>query len=516
MLTFNLPLPRFLLIGVTSVMTACGSSGTSSTMPVSSSSSSSSSIASSSLSESSSVSSSSSSDVSSSVSGNLDACPQNDIPPTQTRIEAECASGHTVSGDSLSAGAALEINGESLSYILNVKTSGLFRLSYRVQGGEQFARWSANIDGEALPLEPVELAAASAQPWQTLTSESFYLSDGIQTLELQFEQPPMALDFLELQYDEPASVSAHVAVSNMGVGINMGNTLDAPYEGEWALKAERVYFEAYKNAGFNHVRIPATWDNHTASSPPYQINAERMARTEQVVDWALAQGFEVILNAHHEHWLDSGDGYKSAENRARFDAIWRQIAEHFANKSPRLIFEILNEPVEMSPAEVNDLNPRILDIIRQSNPNRLVIVAGSGYTPVSSLTEIELPDDEFLIGNFHSYDPWPFAGQCTRSWGSDADKNALAEIYQAASAWATSTGVPVMVNEFGVAHYDFTAPENVCNQEDRLAYLREHVNLAVSNGIAATVWDDGGSFEVYKREENTWHPAKDVLVSPVP
>lgn len=520
---FNPHLSHFCLISAAAVISACGGGSSSDTPPAANSSSSLSSIASSvssvSSSVSSQVSSTSSSQAtssSSSVPTDPDACPQTDIPTEQTRLEAECAAGNTVTGDDLSAGEALQTSGEPLSYVLNVETSGLYTVTYRAQAAEQTAQWSFTVDGQSLAIDPTELAADAANPWQTVTSNAFYLSDGVQTLQVQFDSAPVALDYLELQYAEPTSVSAHAAISNMGIGINMGNTLDAPYEGDWALKAEKVYFEAYKNAGFNHVRIPATWDNHTADTAPYQVDAERMDRTEQIVDWALSQGFEVILNAHHEHWLDSGNGYESADNRARFDAIWRQIAERFADKSPRLIFEILNEPVDMSPAQVNDLNARILGIIRQSNPERLVVIAGSGYTPVNTLADIELPEDEFLIGNFHSYDPWPFAGQCTRRWGSEADKNALADIYQTASQWSTETGVPVMVNEFGVAHYDYTAPENQCNQQDRLAYLREHVNLATSNGLAATVWDDGGSFEVYNRAENTWRPAKDVLVNPAP
>jgi len=32
----------------------------------------------------------------------------------------------------------------------------------------------------------------------------------------------------------------------MGIGINLGNTLDAPTEGAWAPKAEESFFDEYK------------------------------------------------------------------------------------------------------------------------------------------------------------------------------------------------------------------------------------------------------------------------------
>ncbi len=299
----------------------------------------------------------------------------------------------------------------------------------------------------------------------------------------------------------------------MGIGINLGNTLDAyPNEGDWAPVAQERHLEAFAEAGFQHVRIPATWDNHTAESAPYQVDADRMDRTEQVVDWALAQGYYVILNMHHETWLK--ENYSDPAVRARFEAIWTQIVERFGDKSPRLLFEILNEPLGMTMTQINDANHRILDIIRAQNPTRLVVFAGNGYTPIGTLLEVDIPDDDYLIANFHSYDPWAFAGQCTRRWGSDQDHADLRAIYQTASDWSEEYGIPVMVNEFGAAHYDFTAPENVCNPEDRLEYLSAHAQLAIEMGLAASVWDDAGSFGIYDRENDSWGPAKDVLVAP--
>ena len=32
-------------------------------------------------------------------------------------------------------------------------------------------------------------------------------------------------------------------VKKMGIGINLGNTLDAPTEGAWALRAQEKFFE---------------------------------------------------------------------------------------------------------------------------------------------------------------------------------------------------------------------------------------------------------------------------------
>ncbi|WP_339899225.1 cellulase family glycosylhydrolase [uncultured Gilvimarinus sp.] len=437
-----------------------------------------------------------------------------------TRLEAEhyvsCTGQNktTEADEELSGGLAITDTGAALNYRIEVQTSGLYAINYRARAGSDTSRWSLAADGAALANSDTELTAGDSGDWQDTTATEVYLSDGPQTLTLNFSAPGAALDYLELHYAEPTQYTPHDVVAQMGIGINLGNTLDAyPNEGDWAPAAQESYFAAFAEAGFNHVRIPATWDNHTANSAPYRIDEARMARTEQVVDWALAQGYPVILNAHHEIWLKQD--YNDA-NRERFDAIWTQIAERFQHKSARLLFEILNEPNGMSAAQSNDLNPRILDIIRAKNPTRLVVIAGSGFTPVNTLADIELPNDPYLIGNFHSYDPWAFAGQCTRGWGTAADHDELEGVYQTASQWAQSNGVPVTVNEFGAAHEDYENPENICNQADRLEYLRAHVNFATQYGVAATVWDDNGSFGVYNRGQGTWGPEKDILVAPNP
>lgn len=306
-------------------------------------------------------------------------------------------------------------------------------------------------------------------------------------------------------------ISPTQAVKEMKIGINLGNTLDAyPNEGDWAPKAEQYYFSKFANAGFKHVRIPVTWDTHTNTSPPYTIDESMINRVEEVVDWALDEGLYVIINAHHETWLKTN--YTSASNRARFDAIWKQIAERFKEKSPKLLFEILNEPVGMTADNINELNQRILQIIRIKNPTRLVIFSGNSYTPLSSLLATKILKDNYIIGNFHAYTPWEFAGLCQQSWGTKSDIASLKYIYQKAYNWSKKNNIPVMINEFGVAKYNMKQPEKICAQKDRLLYLKTHVGFAKQYGISATVWDNGGEFSLYNRAKNTWTEDKNVII----
>lgn len=330
-------------------------------------------------------------------------------------------------------------------------------------------------------------------------------SQPIQKTEVRLTLPVVVKNTLENE------ITPSMAISEMGIGINLGNTLDAPTEGEWALPAEEYYIQAFSDAGFKHIRIPITWDKHIASAAPYEIEEAFLNRVEQIVDWSLARELYVIINIHHDDWFKNE--YDSISNKNRFDSIWLKLSERFKDKSSRLIFEIFNEPHGLTIEELNSVNQRVLSIIRNQTSNRLVVFAGNEYSNIDTLLTMGIPDtdDKFLIGNFHSYDPWNFAGICTQEWGSDQDKQALKEIYQKANSWSLEHDIPVMVNEFGVAKYDFKQPENICNQSQRENYIREHVGYAKEFGIAATFWDDGGSFSTYDRTNNTWGPEKDIL-----
>ncbi|HEY7886536.1 MAG TPA: cellulase family glycosylhydrolase, partial [Cellvibrionaceae bacterium] len=265
---------------------------------------------------------------------NFDACEQSFADSTNTnsggayRDLAVDINAHEVAEDGFYITQMVE--DEYLEYSVNVTRSGFYSLTYRVQPNGTPATYRLSHAGVAVDNSEVSLDASNS--WQDATAQQLYLSDGPQILRLEVVAGGADLDYLEFAYSEALAITPHDAVSAMGIGINLGNTLDAPSEGAWAQPAQKQHFQDFTQAGFKHVRIPATWDNHTAESSPYTITQARLDRTEQIVDWALAEGLYVILNAHHEHWLS--EGYNSSK-QARFNAMWTQIAARFQHKSAR-------------------------------------------------------------------------------------------------------------------------------------------------------------------------------------
>ncbi|MFT4605647.1 MAG: hypothetical protein ACI9W4_002391, partial [Rhodothermales bacterium] len=285
-----------------------------------------------------------------------------------------------------------------------------------------------------------------------------------------------------------------------------GNTLEPPYEAAWNNPvAEEYYFDDYVEAGFQTVRLPVRWDNHTNLSPPYAISEAWMDRVEEIVDWGLSRGLMVILNTHHDDWIKQDF---SDSNQARFDSIWAQVATRFADKSEKLLMEIINEPQGLTREEIDKLNPRVLRIIRRTNPTRIVIYSGAGWASAVDLFAAAIPDDDYLMGYYHSYDPWDFAGLANGGWGSTQERSELRSRVQAVASWSNTTGMPVMLSEFGVVHG--------ASHNDRMKYYAAVVEETIEAGIPTQVWDDGGDFGIYNRANRTWPEVKDILISTYP
>ena len=301
-----------------------------------------------------------------------------------------------------------------------------------------------------------------------------------------------------------AQISPHEAISRMTKGINMGNTLESPNEGDWSNgPAQEYYFNTYKNTGFDCVRIPVRWDMHLEKMAPYTVNETWFKRVEQIIDWGLARGFFIIVNSHHDDWIK--DTYDNPINQARFDSLWSQIAVRFKNKSEKLIFEICNEPVNISKANTDEMHRKAINIVRKTNPTRLIIFQGTDWGSSSGLINAAIPNDPYLIGSFHTYDPWPFGLQGTGTFTS-ADANALRAQFQKVKDWSVKNNIPVLLGEFGGT--------SKCEYNSRMRQYKTYMELVETFGFASCVWEDGGEFKIMNRSAQTWYDdLKDIVVN---
>ena len=153
--------------------------------------------------------------------------------------------------------------------------------------------------------------------------------------------------------------SATDAVKNMGVGWNLGNTLDAngtgisdvvqseTYWGQPVTKPELITM--MKEAGFGAIRVPVTWYAHIDSNG--NVDAAWIKRVHEVVDYVINAGLYCIINVHHDTgahdnaWvIADNDNYEKTQ--ARYENLWTQIANEFKDYGQHLLFEGYNEMLD--------------------------------------------------------------------------------------------------------------------------------------------------------------------------
>lgn len=342
--------------------------------------------------------------------------------------------------------------------------------------------------------------------------------------------------------------SATDAVKNMGVGWNLGNTLEAnrqtitdvtndSFWGQQGLESETCwgqsvttpeFIKMMKGAGFSAIRVPVTWYNHMDKDG--NVNAIWMKRVHEIVDYVINAGLYCIVNVHHDTGADSKDdkgkvnGYhwikadadNYAANKERFEKLWKQIAEEFKDYGQTLLFEAYNEMLDANSswnyptfgkdydADYAKKSLETINAYAQSFVNIVRVSGGNNAT-------------RNLIVN-------PYAAACGGEWGNnkhpqepleqfvlpidEAKNHLIVEVHSYPSItngissaksgldWTFNNlkeklvkrlNVPLIVGEWGTSNVD-NGSDYIDRRKTMIEFCDYFVKLAKENNIATFYW----------------------------
>jgi endoglucanase len=303
-----------------------------------------------------------------------------------------------------------------------------------------------------------------------------------------------------------------------GRGVNIGNALEAPNEGEWGVTIQEEYFELMKKAGFDSVRIPVRWSSHAMKEAPYTIDKTFLARVDWAVDSALAQGLGVMLNIHHYEELYT----EPIAHKERFMAFWKQLSEHYKGYPDTLFLEIFNEPHDaLTPEMWNKWLTEAHAIIRKSNPTKTIVIGSANYNGIAYLEKLELPaNDNNIIVTVHHYLPLEFTHQGaewvnwdnpskwmgTKWMGTDEEKKAMTDTFDIGAAWSKKHNRPLNLGEFG--SYE------KADMESRVRWTKFIADTAVERGMSFHYWEFcANGFGIYSPAKKEWRrPLLDAII----
>ena len=321
---------------------------------------------------------------------------------------------------------------------------------------------------------------------------------------------------------EPTATSSQTA--SLRRGVNMGNMLEAPQEGEWGLFVQEDYFDLIKQAGFDFVRLPVRWNSHAGQQFPYAIDPAFFARVDEIVNWALARDLTVIVDFHHYEEMM----WDPWSNKDRYLGIWKQVAEHYKDFPPSVLFELLNEPNDQLNASLwNQYLAESLAIVRETNPRRDVVVGPTNWNAYDWVSTLDLPGDkrsspveEHLIVTFHYYLPFQFthqgaewAGQDAQKWlgttwdATNAEKAEVRAHFDSVAEWAQRhNNIRILLGEFGAY--------SKADMASRARWTEFVAREAERHGFAWAYWEFAAGFGVYDPAAKIWR--EDLLQALIP
>jgi endoglucanase len=282
--------------------------------------------------------------------------------------------------------------------------------------------------------------------------------------------------------------------------------LEAPSEGEWGLFVQEEYFDLIEEAGFDFVRLPVRWNTHAEEEWPYTIDSAFFARVDDAVNWALERNLTVIVDFHHYEEM----AWDPWSHKDRFLEIWKQVAEHYQDYPPDVLFELLNEPNDqLNAAMWNQYVVEGLAVVRQTNPTRDVVIGPASWNAYDWVTTLDVPEDEHLIVTFHYYLPFEFThqgadwvGEISQNWlgrtwdATDAEKAEITGHFGVVAEWAERRNVRILLGEFGAY--------STADLDSRVRWTKFVRGEAERHGFAWAYWEFGAGFGVYDPEIKAW------------
>ncbi len=305
--------------------------------------------------------------------------------------------------------------------------------------------------------------------------------------------------------------------SRLGRGVNLLGW-DPLWQSPARSQFKATHFRLIREAGFNHVRINLHPLRDGKPDAAGRLRPEFFQTMDWAIDHALSNRLMVILDYHDDLAISPDPQGK----RKEFLDSWRALAEHSKTRPNTVLFEILNEPAPKFTHESWEEYWRAaLAIIRQSNPNRTVVIGPAQWNGVGELEHLLLPpEDQNIIATVHYYNPFPFTHQGTPwtgqrdkvgvTWtGTEAERKAVEQDLAAVADWSKRNKRPIYIGEFGTYEK--------AEMASRTAWTSFVARQFEKRGWSWGFWQFADNFAVFDQANEKWvEPIRDALIPQKP
>ena len=305
--------------------------------------------------------------------------------------------------------------------------------------------------------------------------------------------------------ENKATIDAFQMNKKLGKAVNILGYDGAFWKNLESGRFQKKHFKIIKEGGFETVRVNLHPYSFMDSS--YILKDSWLKNLDWIVENALAADLNVILDLHEYNAMaDDHVGKKEL-----FLSVWRQLAPRYKSAPENVLFELLNEPNRLLTIDLwNQYLLEALVTVRETNPNRFVIIGPGNWNGYESLPTLKLPEnDNRIIATFHFYHPMEFTHQGA-PWSSQtkditgikwegalADQKFIEDKFIEVSNWSKNNKRPLFLGEFGA--YDKG------DIDSRVHYTSFVARTAEKYGFSWAYWQFDSDFIVYDIENDQWN-----------
>lgn len=301
------------------------------------------------------------------------------------------------------------------------------------------------------------------------------------------------------------NISAKEQCARLGHGVNIIGYDSMLWIDHTKGRFKETYFKKIKEAGFSTLRVNlfafSGMDKNT-----YKLKPEWL----KTLDWVVKNGLEaklmVILDLHEFNAMADDPVAK----KEMFLSVWRQLAPRYKDAPDEVMFELLNEPNQKLSVQLwNEYLLEAINLVRETNPKRTIIIGPGNWNGIESLPTLVLPEnDRNIIVTVHFYHPMPFTHQGAYwandfknlsgiSWNGTSEEKADVETrLKVAADWSKANDRPIFLGEFGA--YDKG------DMASRARYTACVARTAEKFGFSWAYWQFDSDFIVYNIDKEQW------------
>lgn len=210
---------------------------------------------------------------------------------------------------------------------------------------------------------------------------------------------------------------------------------DLFYEAWLANHVRESDIDSLKSWGFNSVRLPMHYNLYTLPIEEEPVAGQNtwltkgFELTDSLISWCKKNEMYVILDLHA---APGGQGYdegisdydtskpslwESQENRDKMVALWKNLAERYADEQWIAGYDLLNETNWNLPGgtALKDLYLELTDSIRSVDTKHILFIEGNWFA--NDFTGLTPPWDDNMVYSPHKY--WSVNDQASIQWVLD-------------------------------------------------------------------------------------------------